>query len=88
MWLETDRILALSLLHLENDTCSGCGNLRSESMDIDNFDSFDTKLVTCAGCATRDRKWRSLQSKHGDNPEHFDGKSLVAFIPESEVSDG
>lgn len=84
LWLDTDRLLALSLLHIEADTCSGCGHPRTESMDIDNAETYQTKIIKCHACAAREARTIELQEEAGEKAnKKLVGKSVIVLPREA-----
>lgn len=62
LWLDDDRAWAMALMQVEADTCSGCGQPRSETMAV-KIDSrgrkvpahtYEAHALVCAACRARD----------------------------------
>lgn len=51
LWTEDDRQWAIALLTYEADTCSGCGQPRSEATAIHNEFAYVGSAIRCHGCA-------------------------------------
>jgi hypothetical protein len=56
--LEEDTTAALEWADYQSLHCSGCGHLRSESMDPDNAGAYEAVPLTCFACAAKDRETR------------------------------
>lgn len=50
-WTQEDRDFALALLAVEADTCSGCGQFRSQTTDPAMQDGYRADPIRCHGCA-------------------------------------
>lgn len=50
-WTQEDRDYALALLAVEADTCSGCGQSRSQTTDPAMQDGYLADPIRCHGCA-------------------------------------
>lgn len=66
LWTGEDRAWALALLELEADTCSGCGQSISESMDPDREDAWRAEVLRCHACTAAARHVESWQKQGGD----------------------
>ena len=56
LWLDEDRDYALALHFLEQETCGGCGQPRSESTAIENDGAYRAEPVRCHACAALSRQ--------------------------------
>lgn len=56
LWLDEDRDYALALHWLEAETCSGCGQPRSESTAIENDGGYRIEPIRCHACAAMARQ--------------------------------
>jgi hypothetical protein len=65
-FLPQDTALAVALTQLEHDTCEGCGQPRSESMQSDNEFRYSAEPIRCHGCATKARAADAYDSAGGD----------------------
>ena len=56
LWLDEDRDYALALHFLDAETCSGCGQSRSESTALENEGAYSVEPVRCHACAAMSRQ--------------------------------
>lgn len=76
LWLDEDRDWALALQELEADTCSGCGQSRSESTLGQNEYGYTVTPERCHSCAAIRRYDRTFLQAEGVPPSFGDGLFL------------
>lgn len=54
LWLEGDRDEAVALVLFDWDTCPGCRQPLSETIDPDAEGRYDVEQLMCAGCQARE----------------------------------
>jgi hypothetical protein len=52
---------------LQAEKCHGCGQPRSESMDIANEDAYEPHKLRCHACATRDSEQKRMGESQIDS---------------------
>lgn len=78
-FLPQDTALAVALMQLEQDTCEGCGQPRSESMQAGNEFAYQAQPIRCHGCATKARSAEAYEAAGGDR----DGLAFVVLKKET-----
>lgn len=76
MWLESDTDYVLAWMDYQSSLCSGCGQLKSESMDPANDRAYEAVPIQCFACATKDaemRKAGEASSSGSMGKSAFDG---------------
>lgn len=66
LWTDEDRAYAFALLDLEADTCTGCGQSLTESMDPEREELWKAEVVRCHACGTAARHVEGWQKGGGD----------------------
>lgn len=78
-----DEILAS--MKTDDLLCRGCSNDLRLSTDDDvarkGIDVDDTSV--CWGCAAKAQYKRSMEKKHENDPSWWDGRTLIASLPEA-----
>lgn len=66
LWLDDDRAWALALLQVEAETCTGCRQPLTESMDPALEEAWRAEVVLCHACATAGRTAEHYRQHGGD----------------------
>ncbi|WP_424216023.1 hypothetical protein ACN20G_28155 (plasmid) [Streptomyces sp. BI20] len=78
-WTEDDTALAVEWQRIQDETCAGCGQPLSESLEDDG--GFVTELIRCHGCKAREERVAELAE--AEQPRHG-VKVLVRQLPPDE----
>jgi hypothetical protein len=65
LWLDEDREWAMALVDIEADTCHGCGQPRTESLDPANEGHYSASPHRCHACAAMSRAVRAWSDAGG-----------------------
>lgn len=66
-WTEDDVEYALAWQQLRAETCTGCGQPKTESFDLDNAGLYETRMLRCHACAARDDAEREFTEAGGNS---------------------
>ena len=71
MWTDADRFDALVWQTVDDDTCSGCGQPRTESMDPDNQGAYAAKRFVCFACEAKHRAEEQMTDRDALRYSYF-----------------
>lgn len=66
LFTSRDYSIAMALQEVEETTCDGCGQPRTESMAPDAEYAYETTLVRCHGCAKRSKSLDAYAESGGN----------------------